>query len=77
MGIEQYMGGKVSPMETGKKGEDGEPIMDITEEEAKIATAKLTMDETEAARLELERAMNEEKTQEQIRAEINDILKEL
>ncbi len=77
MGIEEYNIGKVSPMATKEKNEKGEPIMDITEEEAKIATAKLTMDKTEAARLELERAMNEKKTQEQIRAEIKDILKEL
>ena len=37
----------VSPMGTGKKDAEGEPIMDMTPEEATAATARLAMEKTE------------------------------
>ena len=51
MGIEKYLGGQFSPMDTGKKDKSGVPTgeTDMTEEEAKKATDRLTAEKAEEA----------------------------
>ncbi len=69
--------GRITPMDTGEKDKNGNPIMDLTGRTAKAANARLLMDEAEKARLLLERAANGNKTLEEVGEEIGDIIEKL
>lgn len=81
MGIEEFIRGKISSIKDDKKkrSEDGEgeDRQDMTPEEAKAANASLVADAARAAQESLEKTMNEGKKPEEIKAEIDDILKGL
>ena len=84
MGIQEFIKGQVSPMETGKKTDGEDKEMDMSLELATKATSSIGLerveslaDKAEEARKNLETEVNTPKTQEERQDEIKKILENL